>query len=117
MSETTKIEGAIPKGVWFVIASRCSTKNGAGWRLHEDAIISIDAAREAHDAGMLDMLQSRKGDMFYQNVRFRVVPDKERRPWFFRPESDHDKKQKKAAIRYPGERRSRRRTVDLQTQI
>lgn len=54
-----KIEGEIPKGVWFVIASRSSKQDGAGWRLHDDAVISIDAAKEEHDAGRIDMAQGR----------------------------------------------------------
>ena len=111
-----KIEGEIPKGVWFVIASRSSKKDGSGWRLHDDAVISIDAAKEACDAGLLDMAQGRDETMFYQKIRFRTKPEKDRRPWFSRHESEHDAAMSRA-VNYVGTRRMPRRRAAPAAQI
>jgi hypothetical protein len=105
-----KYEGAIPRGVWFVIATRSSKKDGAGWRLHDDAVMSIDAAKEAHDGGLLDMAQGRDQETFYLKVMFRTKPDTKRKPWFFRTESEHDKAMKRA-VNYVRGTRAKRKEV------
>jgi hypothetical protein len=82
--------GEIIKGVWHEIAVRDSRRNGATWREHDDAVMTIEQARLSYDAGILTMAQRRDDTSFRLCVLMHVYRDHGRKPWFKRIESEHD---------------------------
>lgn len=105
-----KIEGEITRGVWYTIASKSAIKHHGAWRLHDDAVMSIDLAKAAYDKGEIEMAQGRDGANFYLRVLFRREKAADRLGWFARVESEHEQAMKKAEIRralgsYAGARR------------
>ena len=108
----------IELNVWFTIATRDVSKDGAGWKAAPGAIISVQDAKQAYDNGLLDMSQRRLGNTFSLLIIRRRRADKERQSWFYKPESEWDRKvaekRKEMArirINYPTEQRERRKSV------
>jgi hypothetical protein len=87
-----KICGEIPRGVWHEIATRDSLRNGAEWREHGDAVMSIAQARVAYDSGLLTMAQRRDETSFRLVVWMHAFRDDGRKPWFARAETEHDER-------------------------
>lgn len=81
----------IPPGVWRPIAWRSMENKQCTWKHFDDAPMTLDKARKAHDSGVLDMAQRKEEDVVIQLIRVRNKPDHNREKWFSRYESDYEK--------------------------